>query len=209
MDKIGAIYYINLAHRTDRKKQFEQEMANIGFPQEKIHRIDAISKPSMGALGCGLSHIKALDTFLASEHSYCLIFEDDFMFSLNLDYCKFLLKYAFTHRPDFDLLMLSGNIMKSEPTDLFFLQRVLDGQTVSGILVPRHFAKCLRDTFQEAVLQLEEWYMKTNERKHEYCIDIYWKRLQPVSKWYIFSPKLGIQRESYSDNEEKITNYGV
>jgi len=33
--------------------------------------------------------------------------------------------------------------------------------------------------------------------------------LQPVSKWYIFEPKLGKQRGSYSNIEEKSVDYNV
>ena len=51
--------------------------------------------------------------------------------------------------------------------------------------------------------------MKTGQRSHEYSNDIYWKRLQPQSNWYILYPKLGFQRESYSDNEEHVTDYKV
>lgn len=43
---------------------------------------------------------------------------------------------------------------------------------------------------------------------HELHIDIYWKKLQN-DKWYVTNPVLGYQRESYSDIEKRITNYGV
>jgi hypothetical protein len=56
---------------------------------------------------------------------------------------------------------------------------------------------------------LKEWHEKTGEKKYEYCNDIYWKKLQPTSNWFTLYPKTGLQRESYSDNEYKITNYGV
>lgn len=209
MDKIDAIYYINLDHRTDRKKEFEQEMAKLNVPQHKIHRISAISTPGFGILGCGLSHKKALETFYASENSYALIFEDDFMFTQDVNYCHFLLDYPFKQKIDFDIVMLSGNVMKDQETNKPFLRKIYDAQTASAFLIHRKFAPKLIETLSESTKLLEDWWKQYNEKKHEYCNDIYWKKLQPDSNWYIFNPKLGIQRESYSDNEQKVTNYGV
>jgi hypothetical protein len=40
-----------------------------------------------------------------------------------------------------------------------------------------------------------------------YAIDQYWKLLQPNSKWYIFYPKIGKQRESFSDILKTNVNY--
>ncbi len=203
------VYYINLDHREDRREQFLHEMKRVGIEDSRIQRISGIYKPEIGALGCGLSHKKALETFYASGEPYCLIFEDDFQFTLNKEFCDYLLKLPFEKNIDFDIIMLAGKTFKEEPTSCFFLNHVLDGQTVSGLLVHRQFAPKLIQCFDEATKLLEDWWIQHKERKHEYCIDIYWKKLQPISKWFIYHPKLGIQRESYSDNERRVTNYGV
>lgn len=203
---IPKVYYINLAHRTDRNEQFLGEMKKLECEAE---RIDGIYMKGRGALGCGLSHKKALETFYASGESYGIICEDDLQITLNIEYCKFLLALPFKQQIDFDVIMLAGNIMKQEKTSSPFLHKVFDGQTASAYLITRSFAVKLIQAFGEATKLLEEWYISHNERKHEYCIDIYWKQLQPQSNWFILNPKLGVQRESYSDNEEKITNYGV
>jgi GR25 family glycosyltransferase involved in LPS biosynthesis len=184
-------------------------MKKMAINESRIVRIPGIYKPEIGALGCGLSHKKALETFYASGDPYCMIFEDDFQFTLNKEFCEFLLNLPFEKKIDFDVIMLAGKIFKEEATSSFFLHHVLDGQTVSGLLVHREFAPKLIQCFDEATKSLETWWRVHKERKHEYCIDIYWKKLQPESKWYIFHPKLGIQRESYSDNEQRMTNYGV
>lgn len=209
MEKIGAVYYINLEHRRDRREQMETELARFGFSQSQIHRIDAIPKPGRGILGCGMSHAKAVETFLASGHEYGLIFEDDFTLTLDANWSRFLLKTLFEEGTPFDLVMLAGNIMKDEPGPLPYLRRVLDGQTASAYILRRDFAPALLANLREGLVLLEDHYNQTNSRKHEYCNDQYWKKLQPGSRWYIFHPKLGIQRESYSDNEERVTNYGV
>lgn len=209
MEYIDSIYFINLDHRTDRLKQFEEEMKRFGIPTEKLHRISGIYKPEIGELGCSRSHIKALSTFLESPHKNCIIFEDDFIFNQDINYSFFLLRHLFQRNQDFDLVMLAGNIMKEEQTDSPFLHRVLDGQTTSAYLLTKEFATKLLDNFTAGADKLEDWFNEHKSPKHEYCLDIYWKELQVESKWFVIHPKLGYQRESYSDIQKKILNYGV
>jgi len=209
MDQIDCVFYINLDHRKDRRDAFLAEMKKLGVPESKIIRISGIYNPTFGILGCGLSHKKALETFLLLGYKNCLIFEDDFTFTLDMNYVRFLLQQIVEQKISYDLVMLAGNIMKEESTSQFFLKKVLDGQTASGFLITREFAPKLVKALSESTVLLEDHYKKTGEKKHEYCNDIYWKKLQPESNWYIVHPKMGIQRESYSDNEYKVTNYGV
>jgi GR25 family glycosyltransferase involved in LPS biosynthesis len=209
MENIDVIYYINLDSRTDRKEQFEEEIKKFVYPTRDIVRVSGIPTPGFGILGCGLSHKKALEMFIASGHQIALIFEDDFTFTLDMNYVDYLIRSLFEERIQFDVVMLAGNIMKSEKTPYPFLEKVLDGQTASGFLVTRSFAPKILKCLEESTVLLEDWHKKYNEKKHEYCNDIYWKVLQPESRWYIFKPKMGLQRESYSDNEQKITNYRV
>jgi hypothetical protein len=81
-DKTGVdvAYYINLEHRLDRKEEILGEMSRIGFPMEKVERIDAVYDKDRGHLGCSKSHIKTLERFIASGHSNCIVLEDDFEF---------------------------------------------------------------------------------------------------------------------------------
>ena len=209
MEKIDVVYYINLANRVDRKEEFEAEMKRFGVPSEKIIRVDAIPTPGFGILGCGLSHKKTLEIFVESPWQTALIFEDDFTFTLDMNYVHYLLGSLFQERIEFDVVMLAGNIMRSEKTDYPFLEKVLDGQTASAFLIKKQFAPKIVKCLEESTVLLEDWYKKHNEKKHEYCNDIYWKKLQPESRWFLLKPKCGIQRESYSDNEQKITNYRV
>ena len=209
MEHIDCVYYINLDHRVDRKKQFEQEMAKLGVPSSKLVRISGIYNKEFGILGCGLSHKKALETFLESPYTNCLIFEDDFQFTLDIHYVHYLLRSIFQQKVPYDLVMLAGNLFQTQTTEWPFLRKVLDGQTASGFLITKAFAPKLIECLQESTMLLKEWHDKTGEKKHEYCNDIYWKKLQPQSNWFIVHPKTGLQRESYSDNEYKITNYGV
>jgi hypothetical protein len=209
MDNIDIIYYINLDHRIDRKEQILQELQRMNIPDSKIERIPALYTKGFGILGCGLSHIKALEIFMKSDYKNCLILEDDFMFSVDVNYSNFLLTTFFKKNPTFDVCMLSGNLMKSQETVSPFIKKVIDVQTTSSYIITKKFAPILISNLYESTRLLADWKNKIAETKHEYCLDIYWKTLQPQSEWYILHPKIGFQRESYSDISNHITDYKV
>jgi GR25 family glycosyltransferase involved in LPS biosynthesis len=198
------IYYINLDHRTDRRRHIEQQLHSIGLVGQ---RIPAIYDRTRGILGCGKSHILAVETFLKSGATYGIILEDDFTFADNLEMNRQMFREFFKANIDWDVVMLAGNVLKDEEGPLPILRKVLDAQTTSGYMITRKFAPILLENLHHGVGHLERHYAQTGLKKHEYCLDIFWKQLQPQNKWYIFAPKLGYQVESYSDIEKKRTNY--
>ena len=209
MEYIDTFYYCNLEHRPDRKIEFLEEMNKLGIPAEKIHRIESVYTPAFGALGCGKSQILALKHFLESGKEICAIFEDDFMFTESKDTIHNILTQFFEKRVYFDCLMLGGNILQAVPTELPYLKKVYDGQCCSSYVVTRQFASLLLKLWEEAIHLQEEYTLQNKKVYHFYCIDIAWKQLQPTHHWFIVEPKFGLQRESYSDIEKKITNYQV
>ena len=60
----------------------------------------------------------------------------------------------------------------------------------------------LLNNFKDGVQKL----LTTNNKK-QYAIDIYWKQLQPIDKWYLLYPLTVTQYENFSDIEKKNTNY--
>jgi GR25 family glycosyltransferase involved in LPS biosynthesis len=209
MENIDCIYYINLEHRTDRKEQFLNEMKKIEMPESKITRIEGIYTPNMGIVGCGYSHLKAIKTFITSNHKNCIIFEDDFVFSLNPTYVHNIFNLFFKENIPYDVLMLGANVLHMQPTQYTFLQKVLDAQAGSAYLITREFAPKLEQLWGEYIPLLERYHRENNIKVHEYCNDICWKVLQPQNRWYVFNPKLGYQNEGYSDNEQKFVDYKV
>jgi GR25 family glycosyltransferase involved in LPS biosynthesis len=204
-DHIDVIYYINLDKRKDRKKNFLEEMNKIGIDSNKIVRIPAIYMPQQGDLGCSKSHVKTLETFIESPYKNCIIFEDDFEFTLNKEEVNNIINNFFENNINYDILMLSSNdIVTPENTEHNFLKKTLNSQTASGYIVNKNFAKILLNNFKNSAELLEKNYEDKN-----YCVDQYWKSLQPDSNWYTFHPKLGKQRQSYSDIEKKMVDYNV
>jgi len=207
MDTIDCIYYINLEHRADRREKFLDEMKLLGVPDSKIVRIEGVYTKGYGAVGCGHSHIKALTAFIESGHKNCIIFEDDFKITLDINYAKYLLRKLFEKNIQFDVVMLAGNIHKAESTDILSIYKAHKVLTTSGYIITREFASVLKELWLHYVPLLEEEYKKSGTIVSDYCIDLVWTQIQPQNRWFIFNPKIGKQRESYSDVENKITDY--
>jgi GR25 family glycosyltransferase involved in LPS biosynthesis len=207
-DNIDCIYYINIAERTDRNKEFLNEMKKYDVPDSKIVRIDAVYDKQRGALGCTKSHIKTLQQFINSGYKNCIIFEDDFEFSMPKDYVTSSIQNFFSLNIPYDVVMLSANDLKFTNSQHSGLSKAIDVQTTAGYMISSDFAKILLDNFMTGSKLLEKSY-SDNGYDGSYAVDMYWKQLQPNSKWYIFDKKLGKQRESYSDIENRSVKYGV
>jgi len=198
MENIDVIYYINLDHRTDRDRQFRIWVLSTGFPESKLVRISAVYNKTNGATGCSESHIKILETFIESSFNNCLIFEDDYEPLERRNYWDNF-KKLFSSDNEFDWVLCSYNYLKSHPSKYPGLHRVQESNTTSGYFIKKTIAKLLLENFKAGLSKLEE----TKDPK-KYAIDMYWKALMKQTKCYCFFPRIGIQRESYSDIEHKV-----
>jgi len=104
------VYYINLPHRLDRKKNIRGQLNKIDYPTEKINRINAI-KRDLGSTGCGLSHIKALEKALQDKQyvDYVMILEDDFEFKYSGNVTKNIINTVLETPIDWNVILLSCN----------------------------------------------------------------------------------------------------
>ena len=191
-DKIDKIIYINLKKRTDRRQQIEEDLTAL---QLKYERFDAIETPGFGLLGCGLSHLSVLK--LAKERAYknVLILEDDFMFLVSKDTLEDQLNQFFNLNLDYDVCMLSYNLIRYQPTQHAVINKILEVQTASGYIV-----NC---NYYDKLIKLYEWAMPLlQETRQEpvYSNDLIWKMYQPDDNWYAFNLRIGQQRSGYSDN---------
>ena len=202
------IYYINLEGRPDRRQHIESEIAKLGISGINVIRVDAVSKPGFGALGCGLSHVKSLNMFLESDANECIILEDDFTFKdEHVEFCKKAIRtiVGAGDKAKYDVLMLAANTRITEPCKVSYLTRIKFAFTTSGYMITRKFASTLRDNFKEACDGLE----RTGHVIPQYCIDVYWRKLQQENIFYTLNPIVGYQYANYSDIEQKFTDYGV
>lgn len=210
---VDIVYYINLDHRTDRKTELLSELSNIGIPDEKIVRISGVYIKDRGDVGCSKSHIIAIKKFIESGHDRCIVFEDDFEFIKkypNLEtYFIPLHKAETDHGLIWDVILFAANDVDSESTKYPFLKKIHNSQTASGYMVSKSYAPTLLKNFEEGVKLLEDSYNTTAPKPENYAIDQYWKLLQKTDQWYLFEPKLGKQRKSYSDIEKGVVDYNV
>jgi len=215
-DFIDVVYYINLDHREDRKQQFLEEMNKINFPQEKIERISAVYMKDRGHLGCSMSHIKAVERFIASDHNICIIFEDDFEFSQDPETVVSAIQTFFDNNVDFDVCMLSANEYDIQPIPQYdFIKKVNYAATASGYMLTKKIAPILLANFKEGKENLEESYnqnadgSKDQAYDGQYAVDQYWSIIQKTTNWFMFNPKLGKQRSSFSDIMQGNVSYGL
>jgi len=196
----GAIYYINLDHRLDRKGQIESELEALSWTHLAT-RIPAVYTPDNGAKGCLLSHILALRTFLDTGLEHALILEDDITFVSDPkpQIAEFLTDHM--DSASWDVVMLASGIYGDAPYKPYAI-KVLSAQTASAYAVTRSFAEKLLLFWESTVSRFE------TGTPHPEC-DMSWKELQPGFNWFCLVPKPCIQRPGYSDIQKRYENYGV
>ena len=96
--------------------------------------------------------------------------------------------------------MLSSNLIKYENTKHDYVYKILDAQTASGYCITKKFATILLENYKQS----EKLLIEENYPKHEYCFDIYFKKLQIDYNWYFINPRIGKQIISFSDIEKKL-----
>lgn len=200
LNDIEHAYYINLESRTDRKEQVEQELNTIGLTN--FQRFNAI-KATNGAIGCTLSHLKLLEMAIENNYSHILILEDDIQF---LDPDLFKIKFndfLLLHQNNWDVVLFAGNNIPPYFHVDDTCIKVTRCQTTTGYLVNGHYIKKLYDNMKEGLNKL----IKNPQMHFYFAIDKYWFYLQQLDNWYLIIPLTVIQRESFSDIEQRITNY--
>jgi len=196
---IDKIIYINLSRRVDRKEHIENQLNSFNLDYE---RFEAIDMPNFGSLGCCYSHLNVLK--LAKENNYknILIFEDDFIFLTDKDKFESSLNNFFNLNIEYDVLMLSYQLLQHNVTPYEGLLSVKEAQTASGYIVNNHYYDVLINLYENSFKLLAE----TNHH-WLYMNDQAWKILQQNDKWYCLDPRIGKQIAGYSDTSQKYYNY--
>jgi len=205
IDLIDAIIYINLQHRTDRNEHILHEIKKIDPTLSKTHRFNAEYIPTNGALGCALSHVKAIEMcYEHPEWNRCLILEDDFTFTTSPEECSQQVMELINFSPSFDVLLLAfgHDDFVYEDTSSPHIRRVLSSQTTSGYLVQKHYMGILLNNFR-----ISSDILRNQGKCHDGCLDQYWKRLMPQGNWYTYHTRIGYQYANYSDIECMFHNY--
>jgi len=201
MNNICKTFYINLSKRIDRKELIEEELTKYAIDWE---RFDAIETPTLGLLGCCMSHLMVLQ--IAKERNYknVLILEDDFTFLISKEELELLLKDFFSFNINYDVCMLAYNILQYEEIpNISIVNKVISAQTASGYIVNYHYYDTLINLFKQAIPLLF-----TTREHWNYANDQIWKTLQKKDNWVYFKTRIGKQRPGYSDNCDTFCDNG-
>lgn len=194
------VVYINLDARTDRREQIEQTLNTVGLTAE---RFPAVSNPEHGGIGCAQSHACVVRSASNRGAKDLLVLEDDFEFKVG----RTQLDAALTTIPrDYDVIMFDYNLQRGvllEPT----YGRVLEATSAAGYLVAGHYLNRLAACLEEGAKLYE-----MNPAMHWLFInDQFWKLMQKTDRWYYVVPRVGTQRDGYSDvsNNEVMHTYAL
>jgi len=190
---IEKVIYINLEKRTDRKESIVVELQKY-FPKEKIERFNAI-KHQRGNIGCTLSHIAVLELAISQGWKNYLVVEDDAVWSNFSNGSHILEKLS---KENFDVIQLGSTFTQFNP----HTYRVYNCLTTTAYIVNQKYYSILLENLKEGLTKLIE----TNQGPL-YAIDVYWNSLKLKDLWYVVFPSLLIQKEGYSDIEERNVNY--
>jgi GR25 family glycosyltransferase involved in LPS biosynthesis len=188
---------INLSTRPDRFEHVTNEFKQLELIPRRFNAF--LTKD--GAIGCTISHIRCLEIAIEEDKDYIFICEDDISFT-DPYILKRNIKRFVDNVKNWDMLIIGGNVIKPfEKIDDYCL-KINNCQTTTGYVVKKHYYNTLLSNFKEGVQKL-----LTTDNKRQYAIDIYWKLLQPIDKWYLLYPLTVTQYENFSDIEKKKTNY--
>jgi len=137
------------------------------------------------------------------EYPYVFICEDDICFSDPDLLVKNTNEFFKQSNDLWDVLIIGGNMVPPYQQVGDFCARITNCQTTTGYIVRQPYYEKLIKNFREGLNQL----MKNPINKREFAIDMYWKQLQQVDRWYIIIPLTVHQLEGYSDIEGRNVDY--
>jgi GR25 family glycosyltransferase involved in LPS biosynthesis len=194
--------YINLENRKDRKEHIEQELKSVGINAIRFNAI----KLQNGRIGCSMSHLKCLQIAKKNNWPYVMICEDDLLFldkEKAVHHMNEFFKIHSHHKDLCNVVLLAGNnVPPYKKIDNTCIQ-VSHCQTTTGYIVKNAYYDTLMQNIKTGIDKL----MKNPNNHLMYAIDKYWIQLQKRDIWYLLAPIIAIQREDYSDIEQKKTNY--
>jgi hypothetical protein len=202
INSFDKIFYINLAHRKDRKKQITNELKKMEMPSDKIIRIDAVRNKYNGHIGCCKSHIKTIEKVKEMNLNNAVVLEDDFVFTLSKKEVDEKINHFFKKFPNFDMIQLTTAHKSLEDINDKHIKKVKNATTSSGYIINKRFYNALLLDLNDAKEKMEKEMIEYNKKnggvlkkKHQtsHALDQHWNNLQKKSNWYIFDPYIGKQ----------------
>jgi hypothetical protein len=199
VDRLDAVFVINLAKRPDRLQRFESEMERLGIVD--FTRFPGVEH-EIGILGCTLSHAGCVRTAVERSWNCVMICEDDVEFLVSRAELDVLVD-AFLADNTADVVCLAYHHL-SPPTrhNSLFLRAPEDTRTAACYLVKRSIAEQLADCFDEGARELA-----AGGDRMTYGIDTVWSGLQRSRVFLIPIKRAARQASGYSDIEQAYVDY--
>lgn len=197
-DFVKCVMFINLDSRTDRRAEIERVLRHdMKIPDEQVIRIPGV-KADPGSKGCTLSHIEALTRAQGVASDYICILEDDFMLAASMSQFDQRLQQAWESIESFDMLLLAMTPIRLErkpelPESCYAVKSALASP---GYIVPKRYVP--------EMLALMKRALHTNT-PHDLLMQQ--KQGDRGSQWFGFYPPIAHQRPSFSDVENRPTDY--
>jgi GR25 family glycosyltransferase involved in LPS biosynthesis len=200
--------YINLESRADRRAHVEAQLASLkhsanGLSTLVAERFNAIKHATSGAIGCSMSHLRCIQLAKARGWDHVMVCEDDVLFTNVPLFLTQLTKFMATV-PQWDVVLLAGNNVPPYRVVNSACVQVGSCQTTTAYIVRAHYYDALIANYRAGINLL----MRSPEQKFHYAIDRYWFELQRRDRWFLITPLSVVQREDYSDIEQRFTSYG-
>jgi glycosyl transferase family 25 len=199
ISSIQNVFYINLEHRKDRKEHVENELKKIGLNGERFNAI----KTKNGAIGCSMSHLRLLQDADKNNLSHIVILEDDITFLNPKLFTNHLDTFLKNRKNEWDVVLFAGNNIPPYKNIDETCIRISSCQTTTGYMVNGHYIKTLMENIKAGLNNL----IANPSDKINFAIDRFWFSLQRKDRWFLIIPPTVIQREDYSDIEQRKTNY--
>jgi len=190
-------FYINLDERNDRMISCEKELKKIGL--DRPCRFSAI-KTKHGIVGCGISHLRCIESAKKERLPYITIFEDDIIIP-KPKMIRQQVDRILDSGVEWDVLSLSGNAFrphKEEHDDYVVVNTMYCG---TAYIVKEHYYDTMIENIRDGLSRI----LETGDRKYSW--DAYWINLQRKDRFLLVNPLTIYQRPDYSDIEKKEVNY--
>tara|TARA_Y100000816_G_C26082046_1_gene570413 strand:+ start:25 stop:1497 length:1473 start_codon:yes stop_codon:yes gene_type:complete len=225
VNSIDAYLIINLEKEKKRYTSVTSNLIETGVNEDKIHRIDAVYERWNGHLGCGKSHIKALEYAIDKNFKTVAILEDDFNFIEDKDLVNNSIHTFLSNFKKWDFIDLYySHIKELQKTNIKGIDKNNGTTGAVGYIVNNNFYKILLKNRKESVDKMQEYtdkYLikcKNNNNckrileQSKIAIDQHHYNLQNKYLWYCFTPKIGkilnipstIMRESFSNKNYNL-----
>lgn len=191
------IFYINLDHRDDRRKQIESELVKLDI--DHAVRFSA-KKNKNGALGCSLSHFSVLNSRKQQTGRLIMVCEDDCEFIANREVVDRIID-KFDSDKRLDVLCLAYNAFNGVKVDDTFSITSDTQTTACYVLKPNVVEPFLK------VAKLSISLLEKGKSSDVAAIDMVWKKIQKQFLFAIPNQKIAKQRISFSDIEKEIVDY--